>query len=86
MIEIISFALAFFYVPVSLIFLKKEPKLNEFIIVFISIIYILKCGFVLYKVIIEYQNNDLLVFIIVGTAAIGWISYEKIHHIFKIQN
>jgi len=86
MIEIISFALAFLYVPVSLIFLKKELKLNEFIIVFISIIYILKCGFVLYKVIIEYQNNDLLVFIIVGVATIGWISYEKIHHIFKIQN
>lgn len=86
MIEIISFALAFFYVPVSLIFLKKEPKLNEFIIVFIAIIYILKCGLTLYEVIIKYQSTDFLVFIIIGATTIGWISYEKIHHIFKIKN
>lgn len=83
MIEIISFILAFLYIPVSLLFLKKELKLNEFIIVFIAVVYILKCVIALYEVIIKYQSTDSLVFIIVGATTIGWISYEKIYHIFK---
>jgi len=83
MIEIISFALAFLYVPVSLFFFKKEPKLSEFIIVFLALAYILKCGLVIYQVMVEHQNTDFLVFIIIGAVAIGWTSYDKIYHVLK---
>lgn len=81
-IEVISLLLAIIYVPVSL-YLKKEPNLKFFIIVFISSAYILKSLLTIYSVIVLNQNTDFLVYIIIGAASIVWVSYEKIQHVLK---
>ena len=80
MIEITSLLLAFVYVLVSHFFLRKEPKLTNFIIIFLAIVYMFKCGFTIYTIILEGQNHDYLVYIIMGAVAILWVSWEKVLH------
>lgn len=81
-IEVLSLLIAVIYVIVAL-YLKKELKLINFIIVLISAVYILKSSVVMYSLIVEDKNTDFLIYVIIGAVAIIWVSIEKIFHLVK---
>lgn len=81
-IDTISLLFAMLYVPVSLYF-KKELKLQDFIIVFLSIAYVIKCFTAIYSALNNNQDIEFLTYILIGAIAVIWVSFEKISHIIK---
>lgn len=82
-IEIISLLLALLIYSIGALYLKKELKLQDFLIIFISTTYIANCLLDLFDTLSSHQDLKFVKYILIGMIVIIWVSFEKIKHIIK---